>query len=400
LIIAPYIFKLKNEFHNKLKINLGKDMICPITKLAQRLIRIPSLSPQDLGCQDIIIKRLRKIGFQIKVINIKDTKNFWAFRGSGKTLTFAGHTDVVSPGEEKDWHSNPFDPIIKNGVLFGRGSSDMKGALSSMIIATERFINKFPNHTGRLSFLITSDEESHASNGTIKVVEYLTSRNDMIDYCIVGEPSSTFIVGDVIKNGRRGSITANLTIYGIQGHIAYPDLADNPIHKGLPIILKILSVKLDNGNNFFSPTIINIANIHAGDGTNNIIPGTLFVQFNIRFSTEISDLEIKEKITDILNKNNINYTIKWFLSGQPFFTKKGILVDTVIKSIMHFNKKAPILSTSGGTSDGRFIALMGSEIVELGLTNNTIHKVNECVKICDLQLLSRMYENIMIELFT
>lgn len=395
-----YILKIKNEFCNKLKINLGKNMICPIIQLAQKLISIPSISPQDLGCQNIIIKRLRKIGFQIKIININDTKNFWAFRGAGKTLTFAGHTDVVSPGEEKYWYTDPFDPIIKNGFLFGRGSSDMKGALSSMIIAAERFVNQFPNHKGCLSFLITSDEESKATNGTIKVVEYLMSRNIMIDYCIVGEPSSTLIVGDTIKNGRRGSITANLTIHGIQGHIAYPDLADNPIHKGLPIILKILSMKLDNGNSFFSPTIINISNIHAGNGVNNIIPGALFVQFNIRFSTEVSDIEIKEKITDILNQNNINYNIKWSLSGQPFLTKKGILVDTVIKAIIRLNKKSPILSTSGGTSDGRFIALMGSEIVELGLTNNTIHKVNECVKIFDLQLLSRMYKNIMTELLT
>lgn len=394
-MIAPCVFIMTNTFFDKLKINIGKNMNCPIVTLTQELIRIPSISPQDLGCQDIIIKRLCKMGFQIKIININDTKNFWAFRGNGKTLTFVGHTDVVSPGKEKYWNTNPFDPIIKNGFLFGRGASDMKGALSSMIIAAERFVNKFPNHKGRLSFLITSDEESHATNGTIKVVEYLMSKNDKIDYCIVGEPSSTAIVGDVIKNGRRGSITANLTIHGIQGHIAYPHLADNPIHKGLPIILKILSMKLDNGNDFFSPTIINVANIHAGDGTNNIIPGTLFVQFNIRFNTEISDREIKQKILNILDQNNINYTIKWFLSGQPFLTKKGFLVDTVIKSIIDFNKKSPILSTSGGTSDGRFIALMGSEIVELGLTNNTIHKVNECVKIIDLKLLTCIYENIM-----
>lgn len=370
-------------------------MICSITKLAQKLISIPSISPKDLGCQDIIIKRLCRIGFEVKVININNTKNFWAFRGFGKTLTFAGHTDVVSPGQNEDWHSNPFEPVIRNGFLFGRGSSDMKGALASMIVATERFIGKFPNHKGRLSFLITSDEESSAVNGTIKVVEYLMSNNDMIDYCVLGEPSSTSIVGDVIKNGRRGSITANLTIHGIQGHIAYPDLADNPIHKGLPIILKILSIKLDKGNIFFSPSSINIANIHAGDGSNNIIPGSLFVQFNIRFSTEISEADIQSKIVDILQEDNIHYSIKWLFSGKPFLTKKGVLIETVTQSIFDFNKKKPILSTSGGTSDGRFIALMGSEVVELGLINNTIHKVNECVKISDLQLLSDIYEDIM-----
>ncbi|AHG60274.1 succinyl-diaminopimelate desuccinylase [Buchnera aphidicola] len=375
-------------------------MICSITKLAQKLIRIPSISPQDLGCQDIIIERLNKIGFKVKIININDTKNFWAVRGNtGKTLTFAGHTDVVSPGLKKDWNTDPFEPIINNGFLFGRGSSDMKGALAAMIVAVERFVKKYPFHVGRLSFLITSDEESNAIDGTVKVVEYLMSKNYTIDYCLIGEPSSNTKVGDVIKNGRRGSITANLTIHGVQGHIAYPELADNPIHKGLPIILKILSISFDHGNDFFSPTTINIANIHAGDGTNNIIPGSLFVQFNIRFSTEVSDIEIKSKIQKILNQNNINYSIKWYLSGQPFITKTGVLLDTVIKSIVHFNKIKPILSTSGGTSDGRFISLMGSEIVELGLINRTIHKVNECVKIADLQLLTLIYEDVMKKLF-
>ncbi|QCI15786.1 succinyl-diaminopimelate desuccinylase [Buchnera aphidicola] len=375
-------------------------MINSITKLAQQLISIPSISPKDLGCQDIIIQRLRTIGFEIIKINIKNTKNFWAVKGSGETLTFLGHTDVVSPGKKEDWNTNPFDPIIKDGYLFGRGASDMKGALAAMVVATERFINKFPNHKGRLSFLITSDEESNALHGTIKVVEYLISKNDKIDYCIVGEPSSTSVVGDVVKNGRRGSITANLIIHGIQGHIAYPDLADNPIHKGLPIILEILSIKLDNGNIFFSPSSINVANIHAGDGTSNIIPGTLFVQFNIRFSTEISEKEIKSKIIKILDAKNINYSIEWIFSGKPFLTKKGLLIETIVESILNFNKKKPILSTSGGTSDGRFISLMGSEVVELGLTNNTIHKVNECVKISDLKLLSSIYEDILKKILT
>ncbi|QCI20835.1 succinyl-diaminopimelate desuccinylase [Buchnera aphidicola (Hyperomyzus lactucae)] len=375
-------------------------MMFSVTELAQQLISIPSISPKDLGCQNIIIKRLHAMGFKIKIINIKDTKNFWAFRGAGKTLMFAGHTDVVSPGKEEDWHTNPFDPVIKNGFLFGRGSSDMKGALAAMVIATERFINKFPNHQGRLSFLITSDEESNAINGTVKVVEYLMNKNEIIDYCIVGEPSSTSIVGDVIKNGRRGSITVNLTIHGVQGHIAYPDLADNPIHKGMPIITEILSIKLDAGNMFFSPSSINIANIHAGDGTSNIIPGSLFVQFNIRFSTEVSETEIKSKIINILNKHNINYDIKWIFSGKPFLTKPGLLIKTVTQSIININKKKPIFSTSGGTSDGRFISLMGSEVVELGLTNDTIHKVNECVKISDLYLLSLIYKDILEKLFT
>ncbi|WP_422667551.1 succinyl-diaminopimelate desuccinylase [Buchnera aphidicola] len=370
-------------------------MVCLVTRLAQDLIRIPSISPNDLGCQDILIQRLMNIGFTIKQINYDDTRNFWAFHGTGKTLTFAGHTDVVPAGDRSKWFSDPFDPWVKNGILFGRGASDMKGALSAMIIAAECFIQKFPDHKGRLSFLITSDEESSAINGTIKVVEYLLLNNEKIDYCIVGEPSSTKIVGDVIKNGRRGSITANLTIYGVQGHIAYPELADNPIHRGLPILIKILSMKLDNGNSFFSPTSVNIANIHAGENISNVIPGSLFVQFNFRFSTEISIKTIKSKVQNILEEEKINYSIKWLFSGNPFITKKGILINEVIKCILQFNVKKPILSTSGGTSDGRFIAMMKSEIIELGLLNNTIHKINESVKISDLQKLSLMYQNIM-----
>ncbi|CAL4319094.1 succinyl-diaminopimelate desuccinylase [Buchnera aphidicola] len=370
-------------------------MISSITKLAQKLISIPSISPQDLGCQDIMINFLKNIGFKIKKININNTKNFWATRGIGKTLTFAGHTDVVPAGNFKDWKNNPFNPVIYNDFLFGRGSSDMKGALACMMIASENFIKKFPDHKGRLSFLITSDEESSAIDGTKKVVDYLISKKDKIDYCIIGEPSSSSEIGDIIKNGRRGSITANLTIHGIQGHIAYPHLADNPIHKGLPIISQIMSMKLDNGNIFFPPTSLNIANIHAGDGNNNIIPSSLFVQFNFRFNTETSDQEIKSNFIKILNDNNINYSLKWYLSGQPFLTKKGLLIDTVMKSITNLNKIQPILSTDGGTSDGRFISLMNSEIVELGLTNETIHKSNECVRISHLEKLTIIYEDIM-----
>lgn len=370
-------------------------MICPITELTKKLIRIPSVSPKDLGCQDIMINFLSNLGFKIKKININNTNNFWATRGSGKTLTFAGHTDVVSPGAYKDWNNNPFYPLVKNDVLFGRGASDMKGALAAMLVASKRFIKKYPNHKGRLSFLITSDEESSAVDGTIKVVDYLMSKKDTIDYCIIGEPTSSNEIGDFIKNGRRGSLTADLKILGVQGHIAYPHLADNPIHKGLPIILKLLSVPLDQGNSFFSPTSVNIPNIHSGNGSNNIIPGDLFVQFNFRFSNEISVDQIKTKFKKILEQNKINYSIKWYLSGLPFITKKGLLIDTVIESILNITKNKPILSTDGGTSDGRFIAKFNSQIIELGLTNQTIHKVNECVKISDLKILTLIYENIM-----
>ncbi|QIQ41148.1 MAG: succinyl-diaminopimelate desuccinylase [Buchnera aphidicola (Aphis urticata)] len=374
-------------------------MICSVTELSKKLIRIPSISPKDLGCQDIMINFLSELGFQIKQININDTKNFWATRGSGKTLTFAGHTDVVSPGECKDWNHHPFDPIVKDGVLFGRGASDMKGALAAMLIASKRFIKKHSNYKGRLSFLITSDEESSALYGTTKVVDYLIAQKDSIDYCIIGEPTSENKIGDCIKNGRRGSLTADLTILGIQGHIAYSHLADNPIHKGLPIILQLLSTSLDQGNIFFSPTSINIANIHAGNGSNNIIPASLFVQFNFRFSNEISENQIKLKFIQILEKNNINYSIKWHLSGLPFITKEGLLKNAVIKSILKITKTKPIVSTDGGTSDGRFIAKLNSQIIEVGLINNTIHKVNECVKISDLKILTLIYESIMQQLF-
>ncbi|QFQ31943.1 succinyl-diaminopimelate desuccinylase [Buchnera aphidicola] len=374
-------------------------MICSVTELSKKLIRIPSISPKDLGCQDIIINFLSKLGFKIKEININDTKNFWATRGLGKTLTFAGHTDVVPPGEYKHWNNNPFDPIVKNGVLFGRGASDMKGALAAMLIASKRFIEKYSNHKGRLSFLITSDEESSAIDGTTKIVDYLIAKKEVIDYCIIGEPTSINKIGDCIKNGRRGSLTADLEILGIQGHIAYPHLADNPIHKGLPIILKLLSMSLDQGNTFFSPTSINVSNIHAGNGNSNIIPASLLIQFNFRFSNEVSENQIKLKFIEILEKNNVNYSIKWHLSGLPFVTKEGLLTKIVMESISSIAKNKPIVSTDGGTSDGRFIAKLNPEIIEVGLTSNTIHKVNECVKISDLKTLALIYEDIMEKLF-
>ncbi|ALD15058.1 succinyl-diaminopimelate desuccinylase [Buchnera aphidicola (Aphis glycines)] len=374
-------------------------MICSVTELSKKLIQIPSISPKDLGCQDIIMNFLSKLGFSIKEINVNDTKNFWATRGLGKTLTFAGHTDVVSPGEYNHWNNNPFDPIVKNGILFGRGASDMKGALAAMLIASKRFIKKHSNHKGRLSFLITSDEESSAIDGTKKIVDYLISQKEVIDYCIIGEPTSINKIGDCIKNGRRGSLTAKLKILGIQGHIAYPHLADNPIHRGLPIILRLLSMPLDQGNTFFSPTSINVSNIRAGNGNSNIIPDSLLTQFNFRFSNEISEDQIKLKFIKILETNNVNYSIKWYLSGLPFITKKRFLTNIVMKSILSITKHKPVLSTDGGTSDGRFITKLNPEIIELGLTNNTIHKVNECVKISDLQTLALIYEDIMKKLF-
>ncbi|MXP67273.1 succinyl-diaminopimelate desuccinylase [Pantoea sp. Aalb] len=375
-------------------------MLCPVIELAQQLIRRPSLSPNDAGCQDLLIARLKNIGFSIERINIKDTQNFWATRGKGKTLVFAGHTDVVSPGNTNLWTTPPFEPTIRNEILFGRGAADMKGSLAAMIVAVEQFVIQHPNHKERLAFLITSDEESNALNGTSKVVEYLIERNEQVAYCLIGEPSSIKFVGDAIKNGRRGSITANLTVYGVQGHAAYPDLADNPVHRAIPVLNELIETKWDLGNNFFPPTSMQIANIQAGVGNNNVIPGELFLQFNFRFNTELTDQMIKEHVTKLLNRHQLCYSITWNISGQPFLTSNGELMDAVINSIMYYNKIKPKILTNGGTSDGRFIIKIAEQVIELGPVNYTIHKIDECVKITELQKLSHMYKRIMEQLIT
>ncbi|MFJ5417325.1 succinyl-diaminopimelate desuccinylase [Pectobacterium carotovorum] len=373
-------------------------MSCPVIELAQQLIKRPSLSPNDEGCQALMIERLTAIGFTVEAMDFGDTQNFWAWRGTGKTLAFAGHTDVVPSGDESHWQHPPFEPIIRDGMLYGRGAADMKGSLAAMVIAAERFVAAHPNHQGRLAFLITSDEEASAVNGTVKVVEALMARNERLDYCLVGEPSSTHVVGDVVKNGRRGSITANLRVHGVQGHVAYPHLADNPVHRAAPALNELIATEWDQGNAFFPPTTMQIANIQAGTGSNNVIPGELFVQFNFRFSTELTDVLIQQRVAELLDRHQLNYTIDWKLSGQPFLTARGELVDAVVNAVKHYNEVTPELLTTGGTSDGRFIARMGAQVVELGPVNATIHKVDECVSAADLQLLSRMYQRIMEQL--
>ncbi|UUE43899.1 succinyl-diaminopimelate desuccinylase [Pectobacterium aroidearum] len=373
-------------------------MSCPVIELAQQLIKRPSLSPNDEGCQALMIERLTAMGFTVEAMDFGDTQNFWAWRGTGKTLAFAGHTDVVPSGDESQWQHPPFEPIIRDGMLYGRGAADMKGSLAAMVIAAERFVTAHPNHQGRLAFLITSDEEASAVNGTVKVVEALMARNERLDYCLVGEPSSTHVVGDVVKNGRRGSITANLRVHGVQGHVAYPHLADNPVHRAAPALNELIATEWDRGNDFFPPTTMQIANIQAGTGSNNVIPGELFVQFNFRFSTELTDTLIQQRVAELLDRHQLNYTIDWKLSGQPFLTARGELVDAVVNAVKHYNEVTPELLTNGGTSDGRFIARMGAQVVELGPVNATIHKVDECVSAADLQLLSRMYQRIMEQL--
>ncbi|UVK76726.1 MAG: succinyl-diaminopimelate desuccinylase [Sodalis sp. Fle] len=373
-------------------------MSCPVLGLAQQLIKLPSLSPADAGCQAIIIARLQTLGFSVEAMNFGDTLNFWAWRGKGRTLAFAGHTDVVPSGNVQYWQNPPFKPALSGGMLYGRGAADMKGSLAAMVIAAERFIAQHPQHQGRLAFLITSDEEASARDGTIKVVEILMARQERLDYCLVGEPSSYLQVGDIVKNGRRGSLTADLVIVGVQGHVAYPHLADNPVHRAMSALNELVAIEWDQGNEFFPPTTMQIANIHAGIGNNNVIPHELKVQLNFRFSTELTADIISQQVNDIMWRHGLCYHIDWWLSGQPFFTPRGELLDAVVNAIQHHQDLTPLLETSGGTSDGRFIALMGAQVVELGPVNSTIHKINECVSIADLQLLSLMYQRIMEQL--
>ncbi|PJG82577.1 succinyl-diaminopimelate desuccinylase [Caviibacterium pharyngocola] len=370
-----------------------------IIDLAQQLIRRPSISPDDQGCQQLIAERLAKLGFRIEWMPFNDTLNLWATHGSSAPVTaFAGHTDVVPVGDENLWQYPPFDAQIIDDMLYGRGAADMKGSLASMIVAAEEYVKTNPNHSGTIAFLITSDEEAAAKDGTVRVVESLMARGEKIDYCMVGEPSSAVKLGDVVKNGRRGSITGNLFIQGVQGHVAYPHLADNPVHKALGFLTELTAYQWDNGNAFFPPTSLQIANIQAGTGSNNVIPGELYVQFNLRYCTEVTDEIIKQKVAEMLEKHGLTYRIEWNLSGKPFLTQPGKLVNAVVDSVAQFTGITPNLETGGGTSDGRFIALMGAEVVELGPLNATIHKVNECVSCEDLATLGEIYRQMLVNL--
>lgn len=370
-----------------------------VIALTKQLIEQKSISPDDKACQNIIIERLKSLGFIIETLNINQTKNLWAYHGEGETIMFAGHTDVVPAGDESKWRFPPFKPTIdQQGNLYGRGAADMKSGVAAMICAVQEYIKQYPHHQGRIAFLLTSDEEAEATDGTIKVVETLIKRQEQVHYCIVGEPSSEKIVGDQIKNGRRGSLTANLTIHGIQGHVAYPQLAENPIHRFAPALNQLVNTIWDNGNIYFPPTSMQIANINGGTGAENVIPGDLKVQFNFRFSSELTDEKIKHQVETILNQHQLNYTLNWRLSGHPFLTPQGKLTEIAcqaIKKVMHIDSQ---LSTTGGTSDGRFIAKMGCQIIELGVTNATIHKVNEHVSCDDIVNLKNIYHEILIQL--
>lgn len=373
--------------------------ITPTLELACELISRHSVTPDDMGCQALMAGRLEKIGFHVEHLRFDDVDNFWAVRGeSGPILAFAGHTDVVPSGDVADWDTQPFFPTIRDGMLYGRGAADMKGSLAAMVTACERFVKTHPNHNGRIAFLITSDEEGVAINGTVKVVEWLEERNEKITWCVVGEPSSTNRVGDVIKNGRRGSLGAWLTVKGKQGHVAYPHLAKNPIHAVAPALAELSTTQWDNGNDFFPATSFQVSNMNSGTGATNVIPGTANIIFNFRFSTELTSEEIQKRAEAILNKHGVEYDIDWKLSGQPFLTAKGDLVEAAVAAIQDECGISSELSTAGGTSDGRFIAPTGAQVLELGPVNATIHQVNECVEAKDLDKLSLIYENILVRL--
>jgi len=367
--------------------------------LTMALIAKPSVTPEDAGCQNLMAERLAKVGFAIEMLPFHDTLNMWARHGQGKPLfCFAGHTDVVPSGPVEQWHTPPFTPTIIGDTLYGRGAADMKGSLAAMVVATERFIALQPEPAFNLAFLITSDEEGPFINGTVKVIETLEARQEKIRWCLVGEPSSGQQLGDVIKNGRRGSLTGHLTVKGIQGHVAYPHLADNPVHKAAPALAALAAEVWDNGNAYFPATSFQIANIHAGTGASNVIPGELKVMFNFRYSTELTAEQLQSRTYAILDKFGLTYNIDWTYNGLPFLTDSGDLVEATVAAVEKVRGITPRLETTGGTSDGRFIAPTGAQVIELGPCNATIHKINECVSIPDLSQLTEVYLQLLVNL--
>ncbi len=370
-----------------------------VIELAKTLINKRSVTPEDAGCQDLFKDILGELGFNNETMVFEDTTNLWARKGDqGPVFCFAGHTDVVPSGPEEAWQTPPFVATEKDGYLHGRGAADMKGSLAAMLVATQRFVKDYPNHKGSIAYLITSDEEGPFINGTTRVIDTLEARNEKITWCVVGEPSSTNDVGDIVKNGRRGSLTGDLIVKGIQGHVAYPHLAKNPVHLAAPALAELAQRHWDNGNEYFPPTSFQISNVQAGTGAGNVIPGQMHVCFNFRFSTEVTDQELIHRVTTILDKHDLDYDIKWTFNGQPFLTDHGELLAATQQAIETVNGKPTQLSTAGGTSDGRFIAPTGAEVVELGPVNASIHKIDEHVKMDDLVKLTDMYYHILVNL--
>ena len=368
-------------------------------ELTQNLLSRRSVTPSDEGCQQLITQRLEKTGFRVESLPFGNVENFWARRGRGGPLfCFAGHTDVVPTGPLEEWHSDPFVPVIRDGVLYGRGAADMKSGLAAMVTATEAFIARCPDHRGSIAFLITSDEEGPSVDGTRRVAELLRERGERIDWCVVGEPSSEVSIGDTIKVGRRGSLSGRLTVHGVQGHVAYPQLAENPVHTLAPALAELTSRKWDEGTEHFEPTTFQVSNLNAGTGAPNVIPGELKARFNLRYSPVQTLEKLKTTVEDILRRHRVRYTLEWYVSGEPFYTAPGLLSTAVGDAVAEVTGVRPKLSTGGGTSDGRFIAPLGAQVVELGVVNASIHKVNECVRLADVDALHRMYFNVLRQL--
>jgi len=367
----------------------------PEIQLLCDLIRRPSITPDDAGCQQILVDRLTAVGFQCESLQFGDVTNLWARRGSeSPLLCFAGHTDVVPPGDLSGWDSDPFEPVFKDGMLYGRGSADMKAGLASMVVAIEQFLADNNDHKGSLALLITSDEEGRARDGTLKVIEALSNRGESIDWCVIGEPSSENKLGDLVRVGRRGSLSGMLTVKGIQGHVAYPNLADNPIRRFAPVLAELHQIEWDQGNEYFPPTSFQVVDIRSGVGAPNVTPAELSARFNFRYSTEWNDESLKKRVHEVFDAHEIDYDLKWHLSGEPFLTQPGPLIDAVVSSVSEYAGRAPELSTGGGTSDGRFISPAGADVVELGPVSASIHKINEHVKVADVIQLTSMYRRI------
>jgi succinyl-diaminopimelate desuccinylase len=370
-------------------------------ELTRILMARPSVTPDDQGCQEILISRLAAAGFRIEPMRFGGVDNFWARRGTaGPVFCFAGHTDVVPTGPLQEWLSDPFAPEIRDGWLYGRGAADMKSGLAAMVTATEEFVADNPAHHGSIAFLITSDEEGPSVDGTQRVVEALAARGEQIDWCVVGEPSSENSIGDTIKVGRRGSFSGRLTVHGVQGHVAYPQFAENPVHTLAPALAELTSRVWDQGTEHFQPTSFQVSNLNAGTGAPNVIPGELKARFNLRYSPVQTQDGLKHTVEGILRKHGVRFTIEWYVSGEPFYTAPGSLSDAVGTAVQHVIGRRPKLSTGGGTSDGRFIAPLGAQVVELGVVNATIHKVNECVRVEEIDLLQHMYLNVLRNLLT
>jgi len=370
-------------------------------ELAEKLIARRSVTPADEGCQQLIGERLAALGFALEPLRFGSVDNLWARRGSAAPLfCFAGHTDVVPTGPLEEWRSDPFLPQVRDGLLYGRGAADMKTGLAAMVTATEEFVRREPRHKGSIAFLITSDEEGPSVDGTKRVMETLSGRGERIDWCLVGEPSSEAHIGDTIKVGRRGSLSGRLTVHGVQGHVAYPQLAENPVHSLAPALAELTQHVWDQGTEHFQPTSFQVSNLNAGTGAPNVIPGELKARFNLRYSPVQTLDGLKATVEEILRRHGVRYTLEWYVSGEPFYTPPGVLSDAVAGAVAQVTGNRPRLSTGGGTSDGRFIAPLGAQVVELGVVNASIHKVNECVAVADIDALHRMYVNVLRKLLT